>query len=307
MSNVRAAFELEIVSLDIDSIEPIKTISEADRRSETYRRIASSIAHVGLIEPLVVHPSGHGKYRLVDGHTRLDVLKASNCKAVECLLATDDESYTYNRKVNYLSPIAKHYMILRALSHVSEERIAAALNVKVGAIRERRDLLNGICGESVEILKEHRVSTAAFAVLRKMKPVRQIAVAQLMVTAHKFSGKFARALLDGTNPELLVNPPTQNTRTVSAEDQAMMERETDEMLKNIRDVEATYGNDVLALTTSCRYIEKLLTNSRIRRYLSKYHAEPLIALEQVIADTAADKLRRAPAKEPKRRQRAIAV
>jgi hypothetical protein len=206
-----------------------------------------------------------------------------------------------------LSPIAKHFMILRALAHVSEDRIAAALDVKVSAIRERRNLLNGICGEAIEILRDQRVSVGAFALLRKMKPLRQIDVARLMVTARKFTAKFARALLNGTNPELLVSPPAKGKRNVSAEDQSMMERETDEMLKSIKDVEATYGSDVLALTTSCRYVGKLLTNPRVRRYLSKYHAESLAALEQVIADTAADKARRPPAKKPMPRTRAIAV
>jgi len=50
-----------------------------------------------------------------------------------------------NRRVNYIPPIAQHHMILRALAHVSEERIATALNVTVATIREKRDLLKGIC------------------------------------------------------------------------------------------------------------------------------------------------------------------
>jgi len=286
---------------------PVKTITDTDRQSETYRRIAASVACVGLIEPLVVHPNANGRYELVDGHIRFDILKATDCKTVECLVATDDESYTYNRKVNYLSPIAKHYMILRALDNVSEDRIAAALDVKVSAIRERRDLLNGICTEAVAILRDQRMTAAAFAVIRRMKPVRQIDVARLMVSARKFSGKFARALLDGTNPELLINPPAKGRRAVSADDQSMMERETNEMLKNIREVEATYGTEILTLTTSCRYIAKLLANSRVRRYLSKYHAESLAALDQVVADTTAEKLRRPPAKQQMPSKRAIAM
>jgi hypothetical protein len=198
-------------------------------------------------------------------------------------------------------------MILRALANVSEERIAAALNVKVSAIREKRDLLNGICAEAIAILQDQRVTSEAFAALRKMKPIRQIDVAKLMLSTRKFTGKFARALLDGTSPDLLVSPPSKRKQSVSLEDQSMLERETDEMLKQIRDVEVSYGNDVLALTTSCRYVGKLLANARVRRYLLKHHADSLAAFDQVLEDTAADKRRRAPAKSSSARTNEAAV
>ena len=56
---------------------------------------------------------------------RLDILKSRGITAVRCLLATDDESYTYNKRVNYLSPIGEHHMILKALADgITEERIA---------------------------------------------------------------------------------------------------------------------------------------------------------------------------------------
>jgi hypothetical protein len=135
-----------------------------------------------------------------------------------------------------------------------------------------------------------------------MKPVRQIEVARLMLSTRKFTGTFVRALLDGTKPELLVKPPKKR-QTVTAEDRVMMERETDDMLKHIREVESSYGNDVLTLTTSCRYVERLLANVRVRRYLSKHHADALGALEQVVADTAADRQRRASAQPAGRAKR----
>src|SRR5207248_9684605 len=153
---------------------------------------------VGLIEPLVVFPASNGSYVLLDGHTRFDILIETGAATVKCLLATDNESYTYNKRVNYIPPIAQHHMILRALAHVSEERIANALNVTIATIRAKRDLLKGICSEAADILRNERVGADAFCALRKMKPVRQIDVGRLMCSAMKFSGRFARALLNGT-------------------------------------------------------------------------------------------------------------
>ncbi len=65
---------------------------------------------------------------------------------VLCLVATDDEAFTYNHKVNQISAIQEHFMILKALeSGVSEERMASALSLDIAAVRKKRDLLEGIC------------------------------------------------------------------------------------------------------------------------------------------------------------------
>jgi ParB-like chromosome segregation protein Spo0J len=41
-----------------------------------------------LIEPIVVYSAG--KYLVLDGEKRLDILKARNVTEVRCLMATDD-------------------------------------------------------------------------------------------------------------------------------------------------------------------------------------------------------------------------
>ena len=42
-------------------------------------------------------------------------------------------------------------MILRALEHAGRERIAQALSVSIGTIRDKRALLRGICPEVAEL------------------------------------------------------------------------------------------------------------------------------------------------------------
>src|SRR5271167_3198986 len=184
MSNhkVKPAFDQHVVVLPIDVIVPQREIPAELRKSTTYRRISSSLAHVGLIEPLVVYPRGPRDYLLLDGHVRLDILKQSGSTEVRTIFAMDDEAYTYNKRVNHAPPVAQHFMILKALKNgVSEERIATALNVNVGSIRKKRDMLDGICPEAIEILRNSHMTADAFAVLRKMKPVRQIEAAEYML------------------------------------------------------------------------------------------------------------------------------
>jgi hypothetical protein len=94
---------------------------------------------------------------LLDGHVRFDILKEIGATEVRAIFATDDEAYTYNKRVNHIPPVAEHFMILKALSSgVSEERIAQVLNVDAASIRQKRKLLDGICPEAVDILRNRQ-------------------------------------------------------------------------------------------------------------------------------------------------------
>ena len=86
---VKPAFQPEIIPISITEIVPIKTVTAAYRKTPTYRRIAASLEHVGLIEPLVVFPATKGTYVLLDGHTRLDILTATGVPTANCLLASN--------------------------------------------------------------------------------------------------------------------------------------------------------------------------------------------------------------------------
>ena len=109
----KVAFRSNLLKVKITDISALKDeLTPAERTKTKYRQIAASVIHIGIVEPLVVFPHGKNRYLLVDGHTRLDVLKQNGAAEVECLVATDDESYTYNKRVNHLPPIGEHYMIL---------------------------------------------------------------------------------------------------------------------------------------------------------------------------------------------------
>jgi hypothetical protein len=121
-------------------------------------------------------------------------LKQTGETHAHCLIATDDETYTYNKRVNRMATIQEHAMIFKATRNgVSEERIAKVLRVDVASIRQKRDLLKGVCKEAAEILKNKRVSLGVFAVLRKMKPRRQIEVAELLTATGNLSVPYAKA------------------------------------------------------------------------------------------------------------------
>ena len=283
---VHSAFGRYVVTLPVASIVPQREVPASTRKAASYRQMAASLEHVGLIEPLVVHEYQNGSYLLLDGHSRLEILKARGITEVKCILARDDESYTYNKRVNYVPPVAQHFMLLEVLKNgVSEARVAAALNVDIHTIRFKRDLLNGICPEAVELLLDRHVNSHVFAILRKMKPLRQIEAAEHMVASNTFSELFAKAILAVTKPEMLVEPVSKRMLEAhSAASQALLERENESLLADLKAVEDSYGTDMLALRISCGYLGKIFGNAKVARYLEKNHAETFKALQGILTE-----------------------
>ncbi|MGO9941655.1 MAG: ParB N-terminal domain-containing protein, partial [Rhodoblastus sp.] len=81
-----------------------KKVTEVQKNTVKFRRISSSIAEVGVVEPLIVSRMGkkEGTYLLLDGHLRLAALQDLGETKVRCLISQDDEAFTYNKRVNRL-------------------------------------------------------------------------------------------------------------------------------------------------------------------------------------------------------------
>lgn len=283
---VKAAFESSLVMVPVDRILPLHQVG-VQKQSVKYKQIVTSIVEVGVIEPLVVARSklGEGRYLLLDGHLRLAALQDLDVTEVRCLVSDDDESYTYNKRLNRLATIQEHFMIVRAVERgVPEEQIARALDVDVSQIRRRRNLLDGICPEVVEMLKDKQVNPKTFEALRKMKPGRQIEAAELMGAAGNYSGSYAKALLAATRQHDLVNPERpKQVGGITPEQMAKMEREMEALQRDFKAVEATYGDDVLHLVVATGYLSKLVANPEIERYLASRYPEFLEEFRAIIA------------------------
>jgi ParB-like chromosome segregation protein Spo0J len=243
-----------------------------------------------LIEPLVVFEQSDGKFLLIDGNTRLAILKSRGKTEVACILATDDEAYTYNRRVSYVPPIAQHLMLLRVLENgVSEERVAAALNVDIGTIRQKKDLLKGICPEVVKLLEGRRLSIKVFSALRKMKPLRQIESAEHMIASNRFTMPFINAILSITKPEMLNSSgPRGSPRVQSGVAQALLEREHEGLVRDLKGVEKSFGVDMLTLAVALKYLERIMRNAKIKKYLERTYPEIFVVLRELLQETRPD-------------------
>src|ERR1700731_1843352 len=222
---IKMAFERRVVRLTLSDILPMKRVPESMKQTARYKRIVSSIGEVGIVEPLVVARRGKdpGPFMLVDGHLRHAAVLGPGNSEAPCLIADDDEAFTYNKRVNRLATIQEHYMIVKAIERgVSEDKLARALNVDIKRIKTKRTLLDGVCPEVAEMLKDKSVDTDVFTLFRKMKPLRQIEAVELMSAMNNFTARYAQALLAATRQEDLAQPDRpKKIRGLTAEQMAM--------------------------------------------------------------------------------------
>lgn len=290
MSNaakVRFGFERRGVELPLTAILPIRQVKPSDGCFGKYRAVLASIRAIGLVEPLVVHPNkgAKGTYLLLDGHLRLKALQELERPTAPCLISTDDDAFTYNDKVNRLSLIQEHRMIMRALEGgVSEKQIAEALDLDVKKIIQGKNLLDGLHPEAVQILKEKPITERALRIMKQVKALRQIEMAQLMVSGNNYTFAYARALLVGTNPDQLVKPDEpKKVKGLSSEEIARMEREMESLERDFRIFQDEFGQNTLHLGAAQRYIRKLLDNARVKKFLQQRHSEILEELNDIAA------------------------
>jgi len=276
-SRVSTAFSGATERIAVADLNPLRPVTDAVRRTRKYSQIRASVREIGMVEPLVVAAdrATKGKFIVLDGHLRLEVLKELGEADALCLIATHDEAYTYNNRINRLAIIQEHKMILKAIERgVSEDRLAAVLNVNPDHIRRKRRLLDGICTEAAALLEDKHISISSFDALRKMQPERQVEAAELMVAMNKFTISYARTLLAAT-PEAQLAPGKRRPKPkgVTEEQLALMQRESASLDREFRLIEDSYAADHLDLVLVRGYLTRMVGNPRIAKYLHKHHPE----------------------------------
>lgn len=275
-TKIKQGFRDTLIELALEELLLTKCLPMSVKHGRKYAQVLSSIREVGLIEAPVVAPVKKGKgYLLLDGHLRIMVLKELGVERVSCLISTDDETYTYNKYINRLSAIQEHNMIVKAWqSGVSEEKLANTLSLDIRTIRNKRNLIQGICPEAIELLKDKAVPEPVFKVLRKMNVPRQITVAMLMTDQNKFTSTYAKALLEATPTHQLVSKGSRKTNPAILARQARLEEESLALSKEIGSLKDQYGTAMIDMTSMQAYLKRLLGNEAVAKYLREFN-EPI--------------------------------
>ena len=172
---------------------------------------------------------------------------------------------------------------------VTAERLAKALNVDVSLIHKKVSLLDGICSEAIEMLKDQHFSVGLGSVLRRMKPTRQVECVELMLTANNMTVAYAEALFAATPQHLqVVEKRARKPLGVTAEQMVKMEREMGSLQGQLKVVEKSYGQDVLLLVLARGYLGKLIDNKAVYRFLKQRQIDVLAEFESIIQTVALD-------------------
>lgn len=280
-----AAFESETQNVPLSCIIPLKPMRATIKQSQKYAQIAASIHEIGMVElPVVVsNLQKPGTYFLLDGLLRIEIARELGWTEVECLVSTDDEAYTYNKRISRLSAVQEHRMIVRAIERgVDEERIAKALRLDVNTVRRRFRMLDGICDDAVELLADGPCPRNVFEILKRMKPMRQIEAVELMIGQKNYSSNFIKTILAATPDEqLAANKSRPQFQDISREQIARLERELAAAQKKTKYVEESYGEDVLELTIAKAYLSRCLKKPAIVSWLQEHQPDYLAEFQEV--------------------------
>jgi ParB-like chromosome segregation protein Spo0J len=280
-------FDLETYQIPLDTLMPSKRIPDGVMSTRKYKQVVSSIHEIGLIEPLsVIQPDPKkSEFLLLDGHLQVLALKELGMDTAPCLMAKDNETFSYNHRINRLSTVQEHYMLRRAIDRgVSRERLARAFNVNLSSINRRINLLEGICPEAIELLQDKQFTPDVTRILRNMKAARQVEAGELMIASNTITVAHAEALLKATPPEQRtdVKPAEREKKTAPIEQIEKLEKEMNQVQEKYQEAESNYGSDLLNLVVAKGYLTKLLANEAVKSYIGRHEPEILTHLELVV-------------------------
>ncbi len=128
------------------------------------------------------------------------------------------------------------------------------------------------------------MSPKTIRLLKKVTAVRQIEIAELMVSTNNFVLGYAEALVLGTPKDQLANPDEPKKKTgLSPASIARMEQEMETLERDLKAVEATYGENMLNLTLACGYIKKLLDNAKVTKFLNANYPDVFSEFKTITA------------------------
>ena len=274
------------LELELDQLHSNKALPQSVLSSAKYRQILGSICAVGLLDPLVVVPRSQdegGGYSVLDGLLRKAALIEVDFNRALCRILTDCEALTYNRQVNRLSAVQEHRLIIRAADGgASKVILSQALGISVESIRDRLRMLDGICPEAVQLLADKPATRGLFQALQRMKPSRQIDVAQAMIDLRNYSVKFSLVMLHATQAELLTEDArARRQANSSSEARHRLQREIATVQSDAKRLEVAYGPSCLQLVVVKAYIRSLLGNAKIVGWLARNRGDYLRELQLI--------------------------
>ena len=105
-----------------------------------------------------------------------------------------------------------------------------------------------------------------------------------MTGANNFTIGYTEALVLGTPRSQLAQPDEPKQKEgMSAEEIARLEAEMESLERDVKAVDATYGENMLNLTLARGYVKKLVDNAKVVRFLNGNYRDFLTEFETIAA------------------------
>lgn len=281
---IKQCFNNHFHLYSIDILSPSRSIPVNIRSSNKYKQILTSIAEIGLIEPIMIFITENGEHKILDGHLRIEALKDLEVTHAHCLISPIEDTYSYNKRVNHLTILQEQRMLQKAVeSGVSVEKLCAVLGLSQGIINTRLRISEGISKEALALLADKNVSQNVFDVLRKINLHKQMDFVSTMVTLNNFTKKFALSMLHALPAEYLVRKPDNAPDDKDMiKTLARLEKEMAALQVETQDIENEFAENNLNLMVVRSYIAKLLSKNEIIHWLYDNKSEYLDVLKKVL-------------------------
>lgn len=281
---IKQCFNNHFHLYSVESLSPSRSIPVNVRASNKYKQILTSIAEIGLIEPIMIFISDNGEHKVLDGHLRIEALKDLTITHAHCLISPVEDTYSYNKRVNHLTILQEQRMLQKAVeSGVSVEKLCAVLGLSQGIINTRLRISEGISKEALALLADKNVSQNVFDVLKKIKPHKQMDFVTTMVTLNNVTKKFALSMLHALPAEHLVKKPDNAPEDKDmVKTLARLEKEMAALQVETQDIQNEFAENNLNLMVVRSYIAKLLSKNEIIHWLYDNKSEYLDVLKKVL-------------------------
>lgn len=149
---------------------------------------------------------------------------------------------------------------------------------------EPKPLISGISAEVLDLLQDWYVPPQVFASLRKMVPARQLKAAKLMIALKRANFHYAQLLSTLTPASQLADPYRPRRRFFGVTDQqlAAMEIEFEALNDEFLYCASFCGMWALELMAARSYLDRLMENARVVRYLAQNFPEQLAKLQTIL-------------------------
>lgn len=256
-------FEPTSRDLNVELIDGWRSLSPSDLHSIEHLQMLKSVAHIGVVKPLVAIPedAARSRYLVLDGAARLSALRAMGATSTRCVLPLPGLAVTDRLRLNRLTVVQEHRIITRAIeAGVPVEWLSKVFGEPNESIVLRTRTMDRISADVLRLLEDKPTNHEVFRHLRRVEEEAQLCAANAMVMLDEYSARLVKAVLKARDRHLHPNP-------------AHLQSPEAERLSCVMDIHEQLASLAAATagerSSSSTVLELVIIRSHIRRLLSR--------------------------------------